>query len=77
LEYAQDLFDAFVTIDKSLQHQHDLTKIEMGFVLARVPNNRIQSYLSIFGELKAAAEQVKPGEIAVVMSPFYRSTRPG
>jgi hypothetical protein len=48
----------------------------MGFVLARVPNNRIQSYEGIFGELKAAAERVKPGEIVVVMSSLLRGPRP-
>jgi hypothetical protein len=76
LEYAQRLFDVFVTIDRSLERQNDLKNIDMGFVLARVPNNRIQSYQSIFGELKAAAERVKPGEVVVVMSSLLRGARP-
>jgi hypothetical protein len=76
LDYAQRLFDVFVTIDKGLERQNDLKNIAMGFVLARVPNNRIQSYESIFGELKAAAERVKPGEIVVVMSSLLRGPRP-
>jgi len=64
LEYAQRHFDVFVTIYRSLERQH-------------VPNNRIQSYKSIFGDLKAAAEQVKAGQIVVVMSSLLRGTRPG
>ena len=75
LEFAQNHFDVFVTIDKALERQHDLKKIDMGFVLARVPNNRIQSYVSIFRELKAAAEQVKPGELVVVVSPLLRGAK--
>ena len=77
LEYAQRLCAVFITIDRSLERQNDLKNIDMGFVLARVPNIRIQSYQGIFGELKAATEQVKPGEVAGVISSLLQSPRPG
>lgn len=73
LTYAQERFDVFVTIDRKLERQHDLKKMRLGFVLARVPNNQIGSYEPIFAELLKAAERVKPGEVIHVVNPKMRS----
>ena len=43
LAYAQERFDVFVTIDRKLERQHNLKELKLGFVLARVPNNKIES----------------------------------
>ena len=39
LTYAQAQFDVFVTIDGNLEHQQNLRKFDMGFVVIRVPSN--------------------------------------
>jgi len=63
LAYAQDSFDAFVTIDRKLERQHDLKKLRMGVVVARVPRNEIVAYRPIFAALLAVPTRVKAGEI--------------
>lgn len=41
LSFAQDRFDVFVTVDRKLETQNDLSKFRLGFVIARVPNKSI------------------------------------
>ena len=63
----------FVTIDRNLERQHNLKKLKLGVVLARVPNNEIVSYKPIFAELLEAAERVNPGEVVRVLHPHMRA----
>ena len=39
LMVAQDQFDVFVTIDRSLERQQNLAKVRMGIVVVRVPSS--------------------------------------
>ena len=41
LSFAQDRFDVFVTVDRRLETQNELGKFKLGFIIARVPNNRL------------------------------------
>jgi hypothetical protein len=47
-------------------------KIELGVVLARVPNNEISSYIPMFSAILEAAESVGPGEVVHVFHPNMR-----
>jgi hypothetical protein len=69
LSFAENRFDVFVTVDRRLETQNDLSRFKLGFIVARVPNNRLESFVPIFGELRATAERVRPGEIIRVISP--------
>jgi len=73
LVYAQDRFDVFVTVDRRLETQNDLGKFKLGFILARVPNNRLDGFVPIFEQLNAAAAKVRRGEIVHVVSPELKS----
>jgi hypothetical protein len=73
LAYAQEHFDVFVTIDRKLEHQHNLKELKLGFVFARVPSNKIEAYRPIFADLQKAAENVKPGEVIRVVNPRMRA----
>jgi predicted nuclease of predicted toxin-antitoxin system len=59
LTYAQNSFDVFITIDRKLEHQHNLTELKLGIVIARVLSNEITAYLPILPSLLEAAESVK------------------
>ena len=72
LTHAQESFDVFVTIDRRLEHQQNLKKLRLGFVIIRVPNNEIGSYKAIFAELSQAAETVKAGQVIRVLNPSIR-----
>jgi len=72
LTHAQGSFDVFVTIDRKLEHQHNLKGLRLGFVVIGVPDNQIGSYQAIFAELLQAAETVKRGQVIHVNSPLIR-----
>ena len=73
LAFAENNFDVFVTIDRNLEKQHNLKKMKLGFVVARVPSNEISSYRPIFNELQRAADRVKPGETIHVVHPHMKA----
>ena len=63
MELAEREFDIFVTIDRKLEHQIDVRKFGMGFVVIRVLTNTLAAYLPIFPVLLQAAETVGKGEV--------------
>jgi len=69
LEFAEKTFDVFVTVDRRLPQQNDLSRYRLGFVIASVLNNRLEAFEPIFEDLNRAAESVKPGEIIFVGKP--------
>jgi hypothetical protein len=69
LALAQDEFDVFVTIDGNLEHQQNLARLKLGFVVARVPSNELTYYLPLFEQLRMAAESVQSGAVIYVDSP--------
>jgi hypothetical protein len=73
LSFAQDRFDVFITVDRKLETQNDLGKLRLGFIVARVPNNRLDVFAPIFEQLNAAAGKVRRGEIIHVLSPELRT----
>ncbi len=75
LVVAQESFDVFVTVDRKLETENDLKKFRLGFVVAHVPTNRLDSFEPIFGDMKLAAENVRPREVIHVISPRLRSHR--
>jgi predicted nuclease of predicted toxin-antitoxin system len=73
LSFAQDRFDIFVTVDRRLEKQNDLSKFKLGFIIARVPNNRLDGFEPIFEQLNAVAEKVRQGEVIYIVSPELKS----
>jgi predicted nuclease of predicted toxin-antitoxin system len=68
LAFAQEQFDVFVTIDRNLEHQQNLARLKLGFVVVRVPSNELAYYLPLFEQLRIAAESVQKGAITYVVS---------
>lgn len=69
LAFAQARFDVFVTVDRKLELQIDLTQFELGFVVARVPSNRIEAFEPILQELAKAVESVRRRQVLHVSAP--------
>ena len=65
LAYAENTFDVFVTVDRRLAQDHDLSRYRLGFVVATVSNNRLEAFEPIFERLNLAAESVRPGGVIV------------
>jgi hypothetical protein len=60
---AQNLFDAFVTLDRHLEYQQNLKVLTFGIIVVSVRDNKIDSYRPLFPELLRAAEIIQPGEV--------------
>ena len=73
LSFAEKRFDVFVTVDRKLETQNDLSQFRLGFIIARVPNNRLDGFIPIFNELNAAVAKVRPGEVIHIVSPELKS----
>ena len=58
LNFPQTAFDVFVTIDRKLEHQQNLKKLQLGVVVVHVQNNELSSHRPLFGALLRAAETV-------------------
>jgi hypothetical protein len=72
LANGQRQFDVFVTIDRKLEREHDLSQFKMGFIVVQAPSNEINSYQPMFSELMAATERVKAGEVVHLAHPHMR-----
>jgi hypothetical protein len=66
LALANGVFDVLVTVDSGFQHEQNLTRLSLGVVLMIVPNNKLESYLPIFEELRSVADRVGAGELVIV-----------
>jgi predicted nuclease of predicted toxin-antitoxin system len=72
LAFAQTRFDVFVTVDRKLEKQNDLSKFNMGFIIMRVPNNRVDAFDPILADLSDAVEKIVAGTVVYVVSPRLR-----
>jgi hypothetical protein len=63
LRLAAKGFDVFVTIDRSMERQHNLSTFSLGFIIAHVKSNRLVDFQPVLSDLADAVGKVKPGEI--------------
>jgi predicted nuclease of predicted toxin-antitoxin system len=66
LAFAEKAFDIFVTVDRKLARENDLSRYRLGFVVAGVLNNRLEAFEPLFEDLRLAAQNVKPGQMIFV-----------
>lgn len=74
LPLVQQHFDVFITIDQGFEFEHNLKKLKIGLVIVHVPSNKLESYRGLAGELIAAIEEVKFGQVFHV---YGGKVRPG
>lgn len=63
LNAMSDGFDAFITVDKSLRHQQNLSIRPFGVIVLRAKTNRITDLLPLVPELRAVLDEIHPGEV--------------
>lgn len=59
-------FDVFVTADKRLRHQQNLSQHQIGVVVLGTFDVRLPRLQQILPELRAAIRDVRPGTVVVV-----------
>ena len=63
LEQAAAAFDAFVTMDKGIEHQQNLRKYEIGVILISARSNRLEDVQPAMLRVNEVLREVQPGHI--------------
>jgi len=63
LALAQDEFDAFLTMDRGIEHQQNLGGLGLAVVLLRAKSNSIEDVAPLVGDVKAALKGVQAGAL--------------
>jgi predicted nuclease of predicted toxin-antitoxin system len=63
LDAMAGLFDALVTVDKNLPKQQRVQNRLFGIVVLRAKTNRLADLLPLVAALRAALEELRPGEV--------------
>lgn len=66
LNASQADFDVFITVDSGIQHQQNLPKFDLKFVLIKVKRNKIDYLLPLVHDIVTAAYEVEVGHIVIV-----------
>jgi hypothetical protein len=57
-----------VTLDQNLEYQQNIPAIKLGFLVIKVPDNKIRFYEPIFAVMCAAAERIEVGRVVHITS---------
>jgi hypothetical protein len=63
LERARGTIDVFVTMDRKLEKQHDLSSFSFGVLVIVARSNRMPDLLPLADALRKAIEQIGPGQV--------------
>jgi hypothetical protein len=66
LSKAQALFDVFVTLDRSIEHQQNVAKFKIIVVALRARSNRLQDTWPLMSEVLRVLPGLSPGTITRV-----------
>jgi hypothetical protein len=60
------VIDIFVTMDRKLEKQHDLSKLPFGVLVIVAKSNRMPDLLPLAGLLRDAVTRIGPGQVQYV-----------
>lgn len=66
LRLAEEMFDALVTMDQGIEHQQDLQRYSLRFVLIRAISNRRADVEPAMPGVNAALRKLLPGQLHIV-----------
>jgi hypothetical protein len=66
LALAQHEFDAFLTMDKGIEHQQNIADLDLILVLVRARSNDVGGVAPLMDEAKAALTSARPGTVVQV-----------
>lgn len=66
LRAADAEFDAFVTLDRGLEYQQDLSELSLRIVVIRSVSNRLEHLVPLVPSVQVALARLAPGEVAQV-----------
>jgi predicted nuclease of predicted toxin-antitoxin system len=66
LRAAQNEFDVFVTVDRGIPHQQNLSRFNIGIILIEARSNRFADLAPLMEHVNETAKQVMKGELITV-----------
>lgn len=63
LRAAEQEFDAFVTMDRSLEHQQNLRLLDLGVVVLRARSNAYSVISPLIPKVNEALRSIQPGQL--------------
>jgi hypothetical protein len=66
LRLADERYEAFITMDRSLEHQQNLALLSLRIVLLRAPSNRMLHLRPLIPFVLEALRTIQPGELVSV-----------
>ena len=59
-------FDAFITVDRNLEHQQNLATLPISVVVLHAQTNELQALVRLLPELERSLESIQPRELVQV-----------
>jgi hypothetical protein len=69
LKLAAGAFDVFVTVDRNLYFQQNVTQLKIAVAILVSPTNRVVDLKVLVPTLLAKVAELKPGEIVLISKP--------
>jgi hypothetical protein len=66
LKSAEGSYDVFLTIDKGMQYQQNLSGCGIAVLIVKAPSNRIEDLINLVPACLAALDHVQPGQVSHV-----------
>ena len=66
LRAAQAEFDAFVSMDRGIPHQQNISALTLGIVILRAPSNRRADLAPLIPQVNEILKNIGPGEVIYV-----------
>lgn len=63
LRRADEVFDVFLTADRNLAFQQNLSKVRLGVVVLAIGSTKLDDLRAIAGRIAAALEEIRPGQL--------------
>jgi predicted nuclease of predicted toxin-antitoxin system len=68
IRLAEQVFDAFVTIDQGVRYQQNLQKTKLAVIMLAAPNSRVETLRPLMPRVLAVLQTIRSGEIVRVES---------
>jgi hypothetical protein len=66
LTIAQDFYDVLITTDANMQYQQRLPGYDIGLIVLRAFNTKLESYLPLVPDIEMILANLQPGEVVYV-----------
>lgn len=66
LRLAEQEFDVFLTVDRNLSFQQDLSRFDVAVIVLRARSNQVRDLRVLIPDVLAACRDIQPGQAVIV-----------